>query len=67
MKAFERRIPGLVDLHDRVARPNIKAISPANAGLPSMRRGFSGATGSWTVETRIHLPSSRRKREGVLH
>jgi glutathione S-transferase len=26
MKAFERRIPGLVDLHDRVAvRPNIKA------------------------------------------
>jgi glutathione S-transferase len=26
MKAFERRIPGLVDLHDRIAiRPNIKA------------------------------------------
>jgi glutathione S-transferase len=26
MKAFERKIPGLVDLHDRVAaRPNIKA------------------------------------------
>jgi glutathione S-transferase len=26
MKAFERRIPGLVDLHDRVAiRPNIKS------------------------------------------
>ena len=26
MKAFEREIPGLVDLHDRVAaRPNIKA------------------------------------------
>ena len=26
MKAFERRIPGLIDLHDRVAnRPNIKA------------------------------------------
>jgi glutathione S-transferase len=26
MKAFERRIPGLVDLHDRVAaRPNIRA------------------------------------------
>ena len=26
MKAFERRVPGLVDLHDRVAaRPNIKA------------------------------------------
>ena len=26
MKAFERNIPGLVDLHDRVAaRPNIKA------------------------------------------
>ena len=26
MKAFERKIPGLLDLHDRVAvRPNIKA------------------------------------------
>ena len=26
MKAFERKIPGLIDLHDRVAtRPNIKA------------------------------------------
>ena len=26
MKAFEREIPGLIDLHDRVAaRPNIKA------------------------------------------
>jgi glutathione S-transferase len=26
MKNFERRIPGLVDLHDRIAsRPNIKA------------------------------------------
>src|SRR5688500_13147952 len=26
MKAFERKVPGLIDLHDRVAaRPNIKA------------------------------------------
>src|SRR5258707_3087251 len=31
MKVFERRIPGLVDLHDRVAiRPNIKAYLASN-------------------------------------
>ena len=31
MKAFERRIPGLVGLHDRVAgRPNIKAYLASN-------------------------------------
>src|SRR4030081_883227 len=35
MKAFERRIPGLVDLHDRVAaRPNIKAYLASDRRIP---------------------------------
>jgi len=49
MKAFERRIPGLIDLHDRVAaRPNIKPylssalILPEDASsLKAMRRSLA--------------------------
>ena len=38
MKAFERKIPGLVDLHDRVAaRPNIKAYLASERRIPLQR------------------------------
>jgi glutathione S-transferase len=41
MKAFERRIPGLVDLHDRVAaRPNIKAYLASERRIPFNDEGI---------------------------
>jgi glutathione S-transferase len=41
MKAFERRIPLLVDLHDRVAwRPNIKAYLSSNRRIPFNEDGI---------------------------
>ncbi len=41
MKAFERRIPGLVDLHDRVAaRPNIKAYLESERRIPFNEEGI---------------------------
>src|SRR5260370_494272 len=41
MKAFERRIPGLVDLHDRVAaRPNIKAYLASGRPIPFNEDGI---------------------------
>jgi glutathione S-transferase len=41
MKAFERRIPGLVDLHDRVARrPNIKAYLASDRRIPFNEDGI---------------------------
>ena len=41
MKAFERRIPGLVDLHDRVAvRPNIKAYLASDRRIPFNEEGI---------------------------
>jgi glutathione S-transferase len=41
MKAFERRIPGLVDLHDRVAaRPNIKAYLASGRRIPFNEDGI---------------------------
>ena len=41
MKAFERRIPGLVDLHDRVAtRPNIKAYLASERRIPFNEEGI---------------------------
>jgi glutathione S-transferase len=41
MKAFERRIPGLVELHDRVAaRPNIKAYVSSDRRIPFNEDGI---------------------------
>ena len=41
MKAFERRIPGLVDLHDRVAiKPNIKAYLASDRRIPFNEEGI---------------------------
>jgi glutathione S-transferase len=41
MKAFERRIPSLVDLHDRVvARPNIKAYLASDRRIPFNEDGI---------------------------
>jgi len=41
MKAFERRIPGLVELHDRVAaRPNIKAYLASDRRIPFNEDGI---------------------------
>jgi len=41
MKAFERRIPGLLDLHDRVAvRPNIKAYLASERRIPFNEEGI---------------------------
>jgi glutathione S-transferase len=41
MKAFERRIPGMVDLHDRVAaRPNIKAYLASDRRIPFNEDGI---------------------------
>ena len=41
MKAFERKIPGLVDLHDRVAaRPNIKAYLASERRIPFNEDGI---------------------------
>lgn len=41
MKAFERRIPGLVDLHDRVAaRPNIRAYLASDRRIPFNEDGI---------------------------
>ena len=41
MKAFERKIPGLVELHDRVAaRPNIKAYLKSERRIPFNEDGI---------------------------
>jgi len=41
MKAFERKMPGLVDLHDRVAiRPNIKAYLASERRIPFNEEGI---------------------------
>jgi len=41
MKAFERKIPGLADLHDRVAiRPNIKAYLASERRIPFNEEGI---------------------------
>ena len=41
MKAFERRIPGLVELHDRVAaRPNIKAYLASDRRIAFNEEGI---------------------------
>jgi glutathione S-transferase len=41
MKAFERKIPGLVELHDRVAaRPNIKAYLESHRRIPFNEDGI---------------------------
>jgi glutathione S-transferase len=41
MKAFERKIPGLIDLHDRVAaRPNIKAYLASDRRIPFNEDGI---------------------------
>jgi glutathione S-transferase len=41
MKAFERKIPGLVDLHDHVAaRPNIKAYLESERRIPFNEEGI---------------------------
>ncbi len=41
MKAFEREIPGVVDLHDRVAaRPNIKAYLASERRIPFNEEGI---------------------------
>jgi glutathione S-transferase len=41
MKAFESEIPGLVDLHDRVAeRPNIKAYLRSERRIPFNEDGI---------------------------
>jgi glutathione S-transferase len=41
MKAFERNIPGLVELHDRVAeRPNIKAYLASERRIPFNEDGI---------------------------
>jgi glutathione S-transferase len=41
MKAFERNIPGLVDLHDRVAaRPNIRAYLQSERRIPFNEDGI---------------------------
>jgi glutathione S-transferase len=41
MKAFERRIPGLIDLHDHVAaRPNIKAYLASERRIPFNEDGI---------------------------
>jgi glutathione S-transferase len=41
MKAFEREIPGLIDLHDRVAaRPNIKAYLASERRIPFNEDGI---------------------------
>jgi glutathione S-transferase len=41
MKAFERRIPGLVGLHDRIAaRPNIKAYLGSDRRIPFNEDGI---------------------------
>src|SRR4029453_15175990 len=41
MKRFERKIPGLVDLHDRVAvRPNIKAYLVSDRRIPFNEEGI---------------------------
>src|SRR5258705_145420 len=41
MKAFEREIPGVVDLHDRVAaRPNIKAYLASDRRIPFNEEGI---------------------------
>ncbi len=41
MKAFERKIPGLVDLHDRVAvRPNIKGYLASDRRIPFNEEGI---------------------------
>ena len=51
MKAFEREIPGLVGLRDRVAtRPGSRPISKATAASPSTRTAFSGTIRSWISE-----------------
>jgi glutathione S-transferase len=41
MKAFEHKIPGLIDLHDRVAaRPNIKAYLASDRRIPFNEEGI---------------------------
>jgi glutathione S-transferase len=41
MAAFERKIPGLVDLHDRIAaRPNIKAYLASDRRIPFNEEGI---------------------------
>jgi len=41
MKAFERRIPRLIDLHDRVAqRPNIKTYLASDRRIPFNEDGL---------------------------
>ena len=41
MKAFEGEVPGLVELHDRVAaRPNIKAYLASDRRIPFNEHGI---------------------------
>ena len=41
MKAFERKVPGLVDLHDRIAtRPNLKAYLASDRRIPFNEDGI---------------------------
>ena len=41
MKRFEKKVPGLIALHDRVAnRPRIKAISPRKRRIPFSQWGI---------------------------
>ena len=55
MKAFERRIPGLIDLHDRVAiRPNIKPYLASDRRIistASMRLDIWPPCSAWGAAT----------------
>ena len=51
MKAFERKTPGLVGLHDRVGRGRISTpISQAADVSRSTRMGSFGTTRNWIIE-----------------
>ena len=77
MKAFERKIPGLVDLHDRVAaRPNIKAYLASERriafnedgifrrykALDILMRGARRSSGSGRRSASLSASPARRRR-----
>ena len=61
MRAFERDIPRLAELRDRVAgRPNIKAYLSSERRIPFNEEGISAGTRRWIVE------ASRRRHHATL-
>ena len=67
MKGFEREIPGLVDLHDRVAvRPNIKAYLASDRRIAFNEDGIFGGTRRWMGDRRHSGMRAKRQTRNRL-